>query len=393
MLHPFFKIGADVAAVLALCGIAYYVLCIKSAAAFLRDCRQERPADITPPVSILKPLRGADPEMYEAFRSHCAQEYPEYELIFGVAEEDDPAITLVRQLQREFPQRPIRLIMCPQVLGANLKVSNLVQMLPAARYEYLLINDSDIWVPTDYLRRVMAPFSDPHIGLVTALYRGAAKGVFSRLEAIGISTDFAAGVLAARELEGIRFGLGSTLACSRSALNDIGGFAQVSDYLADDYEIGARIAAKGYQVLLSAVVVETYLPEYSFGGYWNHQLRWARTLRHARKWGYLGVGTTYGVPWALLAVALSQGANWSLGLLAVALLLRGMMAITVGRRVLRDPLVLPNLWLLPLRDTLALLLWGASYVGRTVDWRGDRFALKDGQLKRTGRRSTTGKLQ
>jgi len=375
-----------VAAVLAICGIAYYLLCLKSAAAFLRECRQARPADFTPPVSILKPLRGADPGMYEAFRSHCLQQYPEYELIFGVAEEDDPAIALVERLQREFPQRSIQLILCPRVLGANLKVSNLVQMLPSARHEFLLINDSDIWVPADYLRGVMAPFINPQIGLVTALYRGAATGLFPRLEAIGISTDFAAGVLAARELEGIRFGLGSTLACSRRALDDIGGFEPVLDYLADDYELGSRIAAKGYQVLLSDVVVETYLPEYSVGEYWNHQLRWARTLRHARKWGYLGVGTTFGVPWALLAMALAHGAGWSWVLLAVALVLRGAMALMVGNRVLRDPLVLPNLWLLPLRDSLGLIFWIASFAGRTIDWRGDRFTLKDGQLKPVGSR-------
>jgi ceramide glucosyltransferase len=385
MLHHLLSIGADVAAALAICGIAYYILCIKSAAAFLGDCRQAQPGSFMPPVSIIKPLRGADPEMYEAFRSHCLQEYPEYELIFGVAEENDPAIALVERLQREFPQRSIRLIMCPRVLGANLKVSNLVQMLPAARFEFLVVNDSDIRVPADYLRRVMAPFATPQTGLVTALYRGAATGMLSRMEAIGISTDFAAGVLAARELEGIRFGLGSTLAFPRRVLDDMGGFEPVLDYLADDYEIGARIAAQGHPVMLSEVVVDTYLPDYSLGEYWNHQLRWARTLRHARKWGYLGMGTTFGVPWALLAVALAHGATWSWVLAAVALVLRGIMAFMVGTKVLRDPLVVPNLWLLPLRDLLGLLFWGASFTGRTIDWRGDQFTLKHGQLSKMPR--------
>src|ERR1700722_8538874 len=201
-----------IAALAAAGSLAYYALCLGSAASFLRKTRPSGQG-ATPPVSIFKPLKGADPEMYANFRSHCLQDYPEYEIIFGVSEPDDPAIKLVEQLQSEFPQRAINLIVCAQQLGANIKVSNLVQMLPEARYEHLLVNDSDIRVPPDYLRRVLGPLADAGVGLVACLYRGVANSTLgSRLEALGISTDFCPGVLVARQLEGIKFALGSTMA-------------------------------------------------------------------------------------------------------------------------------------------------------------------------------------
>ncbi len=179
-----------------------------------------------PPISILKPLKGTDPEIYESFRSHCLQDYPEYEIIFGVSDPNDPAIESVKALQREFPDRRIQLLVSPKILGANVKVSNLAQMLTEARYDHLIVNDSDIRVEPDYLRRVIAPLADSRVGMVTCLYRGVAGATLgSRLEALGISTDFCPSVLAARQLEGgIRFGLGSTLAFRRAELEKIGGF-------------------------------------------------------------------------------------------------------------------------------------------------------------------------
>src|SRR5262244_3631021 len=201
-----------VAAGMAICGMGFYALCLWSARAFRRAARKPAAA-FAPPVSILKPLRGVDPQMYESFRSHCVQDYPEYEIIFGVSEADDPAVEAVEQLVREFPKCRIRLLVCPEVLGNNRKTSNLVQMLAFARYDHLLINDSDILVTPDYLRRVMEPFARAEVGMVTCPYRGiAARTLGSRLESLGISTDFSAGVLAAQALEGgMRFGLGSTL--------------------------------------------------------------------------------------------------------------------------------------------------------------------------------------
>jgi ceramide glucosyltransferase len=273
-------------------------------------------------------------------------------------------------------------MVCPKVLGTNLKVSNLVQMLPLARYDYLIVNDSDIRVDPDYLRRIMREFADPHVGMVTCLYRGIpGKTLGSRLESIGISTDFSAGVLAARQIEGIRFGLGSTLAFPRKSLEAIGGFEPLVDYLADDFELGARIAKSGFEVRLSDVVVDHHLPDYSLRGFLQHQLRWARSVRDARRWGYTGVILTFGVPWALLAVLLSGGGARSWGLLAVAAVLRFAMAVTVGASVLHDSNVSRLMPLLPLRDVVAMMVWFASFTGHTVAWRGDEFILEKGKLR------------
>jgi ceramide glucosyltransferase len=319
--------------------------------------------------------------MYEAFRSHCLQDYPDFELIFGVSDPHDPAIELVNKLKREFPGRSIRLIYCAEILGTNVKVSNLVQMLPYAQYEHLLVNDSDIRAEPDYLRRVFAPLASERVGMVTTLYRGLETGTIgSKLEAIGIMTDFAGGVLSARQLEGIHFAMGSTLAFRKSALASIGGFAPLLDYLADDYELGSRLAAKGYEVVLSDAIVDTFIHDYDFNGYWAHQQRWARGIRDARKWGYLGVGFSFGLPWAMLAVILAGGAAWSWAVLAVTALMRLLMAHMLAGRVLRYREWPGQAWLIPIRDVLALAVWFASFAGHKIVWRGNLFVLKDGKL-------------
>jgi ceramide glucosyltransferase len=269
-------------------------------------------------------------------------------------------------------------------LGANAKVSNLAQMLAKVRYDYLIVNDSDIRVSPDYLRRVTAPLTDPRVGMVTCLYRGVASPKLgSRLEALGISTDFCASVLAARQLEGgIRFGLGSTLAFRRAELKKIGGFTSIADHLADDYELGKRIAGLGLMVKLSEVVVETYLPPYRLREFFAHQLRWARGVRDARAGGYLGLVFTFGLLWVLLALAASRGALWAWTGLAVTLFLRVAVALIVGGKVLQDRQLLKDAWLIPLRDLLAVVVWVVSLGGHTVTWRGDHFQLKDGKLTR-----------
>ena len=360
-------------------GIGYYLLCLYAASDFLRATRE--PATFTPGVSILKPLRGTDPEMYEAFRSHCRQDYPEYELVFGVSDPADPAAALVVQLQREFPDRAIKLVVCERLLGANGKVSNLAQMVPQARFEHLIVNDSDIKVAPDYLRRVLAPMSDPKVGAVTCLYRAfGGKTLGSRLEAIGIATDFAAGVLAARLLQGVKFGLGSTIVFRRSDLAAIGGFESLVDYLADDYQLGARIAALGKEVIVSESVVAHHTPDYSFGEFLRHQTRWARAIRDSRKLDYVGLAATFGVPWALLAVVFARGASWSLILLAITLVLRFALARVMTRRVLQEPFTVADYLLIPIRDLAALFVWIASFAGHTIHWRGLKFRLKDGKL-------------
>jgi ceramide glucosyltransferase len=394
MIYSIVSILQVVALLGCLTSCAYYLICLWSAWAFLRGGQADKACakaveesfrpSLLPPVSILKPLKGTDPDIYESFRSHCLQDYAEYEIIFGVSTADDPAVQSVLQLRREFPERSIQLVVSPNRLGANVKVSNLEQMLPAARYQYLLINDSDIRVERDYLRRVFTPLANERVGMVTCLYRGFAEATFgSRLEALGLSTDFCAGVLVARQLEGgLRFGLGSTLAFRRSDLERMGGFRSIVDFLADDYELGRRIAALGLKVVLSDVVVETHLPAYDLRGFLSHQLRWARGVRDARAGGYLGLVSTYGLMWGLLSVIAAHAAPWSWGLLSAMALLRFAVALIVGRSVLQDPHLLKDLWLLPVRDLIAVGIWIASFAGHTVTWRGDRFELKNGRLIR-----------
>ena len=389
MIHTVGKLIEVLALVGTIAGVSYYLLSLWSAAAYLRYrhtvSSSVSPQVSAPPVSILKPLKGVDPEIYECFRTHCLQDYPQYEIIFGVSEADDPAAQMVQRLQQEFPQCAIQLVVCSQRLGANTKVSNLVQMLRVARYGNLIVNDSDIRVERDYLRRVMAPLAEENVGMVTCLYRGiATRTLGSKLESIGISTDFSAGVLVARCIErGVRFGLGSTLAFRRRELEAIGGFEAFVDYLADDYELGKDIAASGLEVRLSEVVVETVLPPYDLRGFLEHQLRWARSVRDSRRGGYFGLLLTFGFPWALVGLIASRGAAWAWWLVALATSLRLLMAWVIGGIVIRDRQLPSLLPLIPLRDIVAVLVWLGSFGSDTIAWRGDSFVLKDGKLVRT----------
>lgn len=372
----------------ALSGLGFYILSACGMASFLREKRRAEPAKGRaqfPPVSILKPLKGIDPHIWEAFCTHCEQDYPEYELIFGVSDPDDPAIEVVRKLQQAYPGRRIELVVCTRDLGTNRKLSTLAQMLPLARHELLIVNDSDIRVPNDYLRRVLAPLRDEAVGMVTCLYRGIpANTVGSRLEALGISTDFVPGVLSARLIEhGLRFGLGSTLAFRRADLRAIGGFEAMLDYLADDYELGNRIAALGKRVELSEVIVDTFLPAYSVGEYFDHQLRWARSVRGSRTWGYVGLLLTFGVPWALALMILAPiKAIWAVALFLATVGLRMAVGLTAASNVLGDRQTERDVFLLPLRDLLAPVIWTIGLFGNRILWRGDVFYLRRGRLVR-----------
>ncbi len=425
-------IVGSVTTILTFAGIFYYIAAMWSARSFVRkqgpgvraqgsENNPEKPA--APAVSVLKPVRGLDPGMYEAFASHCRQEYAgEYEILFGVSSLDDPheaaVIEAIRRLQAEFPERSIRLVHTPEKLGPNGKMGNVVQLAREARYEHLLVNDSDIRVGPRYLERIMGEFEEQgsghrdqgseqraqgseqraqgsghraqstehrskRVGLVTAPYRGQAHGTLgSKLEALGIATDFFPGVLVSLKLDGeIRFGLGSTLAVSRPALDAIGGFAPLVDSLADDYELGHRIAQAGYAVALSREIVETSVPAYTLSGYFAHQLRWARGIRDSRKLGYLGLIFTFGLPWAMLNAIASGFAIESLALLSLTCLARVTVALAVGVGILGDRQVLGDIWLLPVRDLAALWVWVWSFAGNTVTWRGERFTLEKGVLK------------
>ena len=429
MPHAFAQSVEILTTVLAVAGMGYFVAALVAAWVYLGARRAPLQA-FSPGVSILKSLKGADPGMIDAFRSHCRQSYAgEFELLFGVSSLADPAVAAVEELKREFPELSIRLIKCPKRLGSNGKIGALVQLIPHARHDYLLINDSDITVSPRYLERVMGCFApeatpsgakapvdsvglmrglkfhpseqkslsgDPgkppppskasssaqKVGLVTALYRGRAHGTLpSRLEALGIATDFQASVLLAKIIEGgIHFGLGSTLALSRETLDKISGLEPLVNHLADDYQLGVHVAQAGYRVALSPEVVETAIPAYGWRGFVDHQLRWARTVRDARPWGYAGLIFIHGLAWALINALASGFSPVSLWLLGMSFLLRVTLAMTVGAQVLGDRQVLPSLWLLPLRDLLAMGVWVAGFAGNTIVWRGERFRLKDGKL-------------
>ncbi|MDQ2833495.1 MAG: bacteriohopanetetrol glucosamine biosynthesis glycosyltransferase HpnI [Acidobacteriota bacterium] len=379
---------------LTLAGLAYLLLALMGAREFSHYWRsRQHSTAFAPQVTILKPVKGVDPRMYAGLVSHCRQKYAgSFEIVFGVSALDDPAVAEIKRLQAEFPSCTIRLVECRERLGTSGKVSNLVQMLREARYEHVIINDSDIRVSPLYLTRVMECFADPNVGMVTVPYIGRtadlrrnddtpATTVWARLEALGISTDFMPGVLTARRLErGIRFGLGSTLATTKTVLAKAGGLEPLTEYLADDYEMGARIAAAGYRVELSSEVVETSVPAYAFHGFREHQMRWARSTRDSRRWGYLGLGITYALPWAVMTCIASGLALWSFSLLSVVILARVAVALSVGVGVLHDDQVLRDLWLLPLRDFFGLGFWAWSFAGDTVVWRGELFALRDGRL-------------
>jgi ceramide glucosyltransferase len=373
-----------------LCAIAYSLFTLWCAVSFRRsivgavyDRASHADTQFTPAVSILKPLCGMDPHAYESLRSHCVQDYPAFEIIFGVSDPDDEIVPAVQRLMKEFPAIPMKLVNCTQRLGSNLKISNLIQMIPNARHEFLIINDSDIEVPKDYLQRVIAPLEQTSVGMVTCLYRGiAGRTIGSKLESLGISSDFIPGVLCAKVIDGgIHFGLGSTLAFSRKTLETIGGLQPLADFLADDYQLGYRISQAHLNVEFADCVVDHYLPPYSFSAFFQHQLRWARAIRTSRPGGYVGLIFTFAIPWSLLNVLLMPGAAYTWLCFAAAVFLRYAVWLAVQTRVLRTARVLADFWLLPIRDLIAVIVWIACYGGHHVVWRGKRFALVNGKLR------------
>lgn len=373
-------ITSIVCAVLAVCAAGYYAACLMASLRFLTEPKLA--AKSTPPVTILKPLKGSDMESEACFRSHFQLDYPQYQIVFGVAEKSDPAVEIVHKLRREFAKIDAELVICPQQLGANRKVSNLAQMLGAAKHEHLVINDADMLVRPEYLREVMAPFASEKIGFVTCVYRALpSRTIWSKVEALGICSEFMPAVLLARMIEGgVDFGLGATLACTRKALAAMGGFEALLNRLADDYDLGTGIKRAGFATALSTYVPETHAPDYDLHGFWNHQIRWNRTVRDARPAGYAGLIFTFGIFWSLLAMVLSRGALWSALLFASVFGMRYLMAIGAGGIALGDQFLVRDLWLLPLRDAMSMAVWIASYFGKTVVWRGERFTLSKGTI-------------
>jgi ceramide glucosyltransferase len=353
----------------ALAAAGYQLLAL--AAAILHMRSQEPEAGELPPVSILKPVKGLDPHFYEAIHSYAAQNYPEFEILFGVADPSDPALPEIERLRAAFANRSIRIVYSASD-APNGKVATLIDLAAEARYPVLLVSDSDIRAPEGYLRRVTALLEDPGVGVVTCLYGGAADQWPGRFEAIGIASDFAPGVLVA-PLVGVReFGLGSTLVFRRAQLDAIGGFRTLADYVADDYQLASRIHRLGFRIMLSKVVVQAYLSGRSWGEVWRHQLRWARTIRVSRGgvWGYLGMPVTQASLWALLLAIAGQ---WWPALTLLVLRLGAGLAVGVGVLGSRD--VARYFWLMPFRDLWGFAVWVAGLFGDTVIWRGARLRL------------------
>ncbi len=376
----------NVVLILACSPLIYYLLSIFSAYRFFSEKRSAAALvagahDFVPPVSILKPVRGLDPETYENFASFCRLDYPEYEILFCVNEPDDPAVPLIENLIREFPERPISLLVGASRLGSNGKVNKLCRLAREARHNLLVISDSDIRVGPDYLRAVVAPFRDPKVGAVTCMFIGLAeRQLGAELEAVGAASDFFAGVLVARQLEGMKFAMGSTVVTTRLHLEEIGGFESLVDQHSDDFELGHRIAACGRQVDLSGYTVWTMYPAQSVRTYFEHQLRQARTTRMCRPWGFCGLLLTFGLPWSLAAAMVAPSLALAAGYIATYLVLRFLMAWTVGIWGLKDPVLRRKLWLVPVRDALAFLVWIATFFSNRIKWRGLEFTIENGRM-------------
>jgi ceramide glucosyltransferase len=339
--------------------------------------------DYHPPISILKPLCGLDPDAYTKLSSFCQQVYPTYQVIFGVRDPVDPAIALVKRIIADFPQVDIRLVVDERVIGNNLKVSNLANIELYTRHDLLLIADSDINVGPDYLQRIVQPMQDQQIGLVTCLYRSKATNPIAAFEALSISTDFHPSVLVARQLGWMKFAMGSSILIRRSVLKQIGGFWAIADHLADDFMLGNLTAQAGYQVTLSDYVVDHTLETPTFIDLIEHQTRWNRCTRASNFSGYLGLFFSHGVALSLLLVVLAQGAVWSWAVFGLILVARLFMAWAVGVRCLKDSVAAQLLWLVPMRDLLSFGLWVYGLMGDRIVWRDQQFLLlKGGKLKR-----------
>jgi ceramide glucosyltransferase len=372
---------------LALGPLGYYLVGIYSAWRFFRVAHVARGREAlsgkqaAAPVSVLKPLRGLDPGAYENFASFCGQDYPEYEILFAVSDPDDSAVPIVQKLIADFPERSIRLIVVENRLGPNSKVSNLCRLAREARHDLLVITDSDVRVEPRYLQDVAAMFRDPKVGGVTALYRGNDNLQWvAAMDCVGSSAVFCGAALVARELEGLKFMMGSTMATTKQHLAEIGGFEAMVDLHSDDYELGRRIADRGYRIELLPEPVQMAFPSQTLGAYLWHELRWAIGIRNIRPGGHFGMLLTHGLPWAIAAAVVAPSAAIAVAYLGAYFILRFAMAWTVGVWGLRDPVLWRRFWLLPVRDLFSFFVWLASFGMNRIEWRGSAFTLSKGRM-------------
>jgi len=362
----------------------YYALATYCAWDYFRGVRKLPPPEpsFAPPASILKPVCGLDREAYENFASFCRQDYPEYEIVFAVSDRNDQVIPVIKRLQRDFPERQIRVLPNAPQIGANRKVNNLCHLAGEAKYDLLVISDSDVRVEPDYLREVAAPFTKPEVGVVTAMFRGIAGGnFFSELAALGVPAESAPSALVARKIEGrMKFAFGWTMATTKQHLAEIGGFESIANHHSDDFELGNRVASKGHRVEFMRKNIWMVFPNETIGEFFRHELRWSIGLRNVRKAGYLGLAMTYGLPWTALAALVAPSRTIAAAYLAAYLVLRFAMAWTVGVWGIGDPVTRRSIWLVPLRDLANFGVWVAGFFFNTIHWRGLAFRVKQGLL-------------
>jgi ceramide glucosyltransferase len=372
---------------LSLFPLIYYLLSLSCVIGHFGRVRRAQGAtgQFLPPASIIKPVRGVDHEAYENFASFCRLDYPEYEVVFAVADRNDQVIPIIERLCVDFPQRTIRLITNVPHIGTNEKINNLCQLAQKAKYHLLVMSDSDVRVEQDYLKAVVAPFANPEVGVVTMLYKGQSAGnVASKLDALGMYMDSAPAALVAKKVEGrMRFAFGWTMATSKKFLSEIGGWEAMVNHHSDDFELGKRIAECGHRVELIAKPVTMVFPNESMREYFNHELRWSIGLKSVRPLGYWGLIFTHGLPWALLGsvVSMVRGSTAIAAsyLLAYLVLRVGLTWIT-GSWGLGDRELWRILWLVPTRDALSFVIWITGFFSDEITWRGLGYRVRKGRL-------------
>ncbi|MGC2423360.1 MAG: bacteriohopanetetrol glucosamine biosynthesis glycosyltransferase HpnI [Nitrospirota bacterium] len=365
---------------------SYYIISAYCLASFYKNKSPENAAppdkNNSPSISVLKPLKGADPNLYENLKSFLEQDYPCFQVIFGVSDRSDPAYSVARRLVSEYPEKEMLLVETGPARSPNRKVSNLSSMYPFAKYDIILVADADMLVGRQYLSQVSEGFDDPAVGLVTCPYRGCnPKSVGAAFEALTINADFFPSVTVAEKLEGVSFALGATMAARREALEEIGGFEALKDFLADDYQFGNKIYKSGYKLKLSRFVVDSIQDRESLREYFTHQLRWGRTYRACRPVSYFFAGLTKGTAIAAIFLMASgfSPAGWAL--FSVDLALRNSLAVWLERNYIKAPGTLKYYWLLPARDLTSALIWFLSFTGSTISWKGESFKIdREGRM-------------
>ena len=376
---------------LALAPLVYYLLCLYNIVEYFRSVRRRAARNDLgiPAVSILKPLRGMDPGAYQNFASYCRLNYPRYEVIFAVTDPRDPIVPVIEKLQRDFPENDIRLVTSVERLGQNHKISNLYRLVKEAKYELLVMSDSDVRVGPDYLRELVASFADPSVGAVTSFYRCTGGGTLAAdLAMLGMSSDSLPSALIARRLEGgVQFAFGWTMATTKERLAEIGGWESMADHHSDDFELGNRIARQGHRVEIMREAVTVVFPEETMRDFFAQELRWAIGLRNVRPLAYAGMIFTHGLPWAIIAAIVAGVSGWpgiAVSYLAAYLILRISVAWMAGVWGLRDQTIGSRLWLVPLRDAMTSVVWLVGLVSDRIKWRGSEFRVKNGLLKAVG---------